>query len=211
MEEFQEKKFSYEPLNQVTISSSGDNIKIMDEKTEISSDVDIEMTQIDSSLPFKQVIDVATFSPDGKSLATYASKEGKLVMWKITERIEPIWHSNPMSTDLKPRDYLEQRESFASSFTQKKFMTSIDFASSNEGKYVALSLIKLPRDENPLAFQLVHPQPDKPTKFFTYIVRTGRDRPIFRRYLMKLTGTIKFTEDNESFIICNVEHNNFIP
>ncbi|CAG8522154.1 14720_t:CDS:2 [Funneliformis mosseae] len=211
MEEIQEKK-------NTSTSTPGSSKDVFDEKV---VDTKIEIPQI-SSLPFKQVIDAATFSSNGKFLATYASKEGKLVIWHVPDirfdetfvtsrRLEPIWHSNPMTSDLKPRDYMEQRESFASSFTQKISMTNIDFALSNDGKYVALSLVKLPQDRNQLAFELVHPPPDKCTKFYTYIVRTARDRPVFRKYLMKLTGTIKFTEDKESFIICNIEHNNFDP
>src|SRR5581483_5351227 len=177
-----------------------------------------------SSLPFKQVIDVITFSPNGEHIATYAAKEGKLVTWKITSRgvlvedeesvisrIEPLWHSNQTSTDLKPRDYLEERGSFVSSFKQKISMTNVDFALSDNGKFVALSLIKLPQDDkDPVAFELVHPPPNKAKKFYTYIVKIAQDRPVFRRYLMKLTGTIKFTENCKSFIICNIEHNNFI-
>jgi hypothetical protein len=215
MEENQEKKYS---LIQTPPSFNSD-----DDYVDVGTSV--EMTSLEySSLPFKQVIDVATFSPDGEHIATYASKEGKLVIWQLknrglvfeeTERtinkIEPVWHSNPMTTDLKPRDYWEYRKSFVSSFTQKLRMTNIDFALSNDGKYVALSLIKLPQDEDDLtAFELVHPPPNKATKFYTYIVKRSRDRPVFRRYLMRLTGTIKFTEDSESFVICNVEHNNFI-
>ncbi|CAI2176069.1 3494_t:CDS:2 [Funneliformis geosporum] len=215
MEEIQEKKHSYEKL---TSPGSSSNDDVLDEKM---VDTMIEIPQI-SSLPFKQVIDAATFSPDGKFLATYASKEGKLVIWKVSDkrfeetvvtshRLEPIWHSNPMKTDLKPRNYMEERESFASSFTQKILMTNIDFALSNEGKFVALSLVKLPQEGRQLAFELVQPPPDKYTKFYTYIVRTALDRPVFRKSLMKLTGTIKFTEDNKSFIISNIEHNNFDP
>ncbi|PKK64465.1 hypothetical protein RhiirC2_869283 [Rhizophagus irregularis] len=215
MEENQEKKYS---LIQTTPSFNSDD-------DYINMDTNVEMTSLDySSLPFRQVIDVVTFSPNGEHIATYASKEGKLVIWQIKNRglyeeraiskIEPIWHSNPMSTDLKPRDYWEYRKSFVSSFTQKLRMTNIDFALSNDGKYVALSLIKLPQDEEDLtAFELVHPPPNKATKFYTYIVKRPRDRPVFRRYLMRLTGTIKFTEDSESFVICNVENvennNNF--
>lgn len=212
MEENQEKKYS---LIQTTPSFNSDD-------EYINVDTNVEMTYLDySSLPFRQVIDVVTFSPNGEHIATYASKEGKLVIWQIKNRgllyeertinkIEPIWHSNPMTTDLKPRDYWEYRKSFVSSFTQKLQMTNIDFALSNDGKYVALSLIKLPQDEEDLtAFELVHPPPNKATKFYTYIVKRPRDRPIFRRYLMRLTGTIKFTEDSESFVICNVENNNF--
>ncbi|RIA84384.1 hypothetical protein C1645_417056 [Glomus cerebriforme] len=216
MEEYEDKKYS---LIQTT-PSPNTNYDDMD------IDTTIEMISLEySSLPFRQVIDVATFSPNGEHIATYAAKEGKLVIWKITNRegilfeeeetvisrIEPIWHSNQNTTDLKPRDYWQHRESFASSFTQKLKMTNIDFALSNDGTHVALSLIKLPQDiEDPIPFEMVHPPPNKATKFFTYIVKTTRDRPIFRRYLMKLTGTIKFTKDSKSFVICNIEHNNFI-
>jgi hypothetical protein len=196
--------------------------EILSEKTETSLDTRIEMSPLEySSLPFKQVISVATFSPNGEHIATYAAKEGKLVVWKITNRgvlveegesvinrIEPLWHSNQNTTDLKPRDYLKERGSFATSFVQKLKMTNIDFALSNDGKFVALSLIKLPQDDlDPTAFELVHPPPDKANKFYIYVVKTANDKPVFRRYLMRLTGSVKFIED--SLVICNVEHNNF--
>ncbi|GBC04372.1 hypothetical protein RclHR1_05640015 [Rhizophagus clarus] len=214
MEESQEKKYS---LIQTPSSFNSDD------EIDVNTNV-VEMEPLDySSLPFKQVIDVVTFSPNGEHIATYASKEGKLVIWQVKSRgllyeeeertidkIEPLWHSNPNTTDLKPREYWEYRKSFVSSFTQKLRMTNIDFALSNDGKYVALSLIKLPQDEDDLtAFELLHPPPHKATKFYTFIVKTSRDRPIFRRYLMRLTGAIKFTENSESFVVCNVENNNF--
>src|ERR1051325_4591852 len=183
----QEKKYS--PL--IGENSGNNTDDIINEKIEASSDTRIEMTTTleYSSLPFKQVIDVTTFSPNGEYIATYAAKEGKLVTWKITNRgvlveeeeavinrIEPLWHSNEMTTDLKPRNYWIDRGSFVSSFKQKLSMTNIDFALSNDGKYVALSLIKLPQDEeDPGAFELVHPPPNKAKKFYTYIVKIVQD------------------------------------
>src|SRR5438034_8531339 len=102
MEENKENKYS---LVQTTppLSTEDDYINM---------DTSVEMTSLEySSLPFKQVIDVATFSPNGEHISTYAAKDGKLVIWQIKYRggllyeeerainkIEPIWHSNQTTT-----------------------------------------------------------------------------------------------------------------
>src|SRR4051812_36759357 len=116
MEEDQEKKLSIIPEIEAKPGSSIEN-DIISGNGE-ASDTRIEVSLEFSSLPFKQEINVATFSPKGEYIATYAAKEGKLVIWKVPKRgglveeeesvrnrVEPIWHSNQTTTDLKPRDY----------------------------------------------------------------------------------------------------------
>src|ERR1044071_3918860 len=92
MEEGQEKKVSIILSPKIGAKPGGSTEDdIISEKTEDSLDTRIEVPPLEfSSLPFKQVINVATFSPSGEYIATYAAKEGKLVIWKVSNSEEEV-------------------------------------------------------------------------------------------------------------------------
>ncbi|CAG8609728.1 14862_t:CDS:2, partial [Acaulospora colombiana] len=177
---------------------------------------DISETRIEVSFDStpdleKQSIDACTFSPDGKYLATYSAEQGRIMIWETDQLMKgggaAFWYSKTGSTDLEKRPYWQKRASFAPAFSMKREMTDVDFALANDAKFVALGAIKLPQDEHdPEPFELLVPPPMKKGKIFTYVVNTLRDKPILREDLIKLKGSIKFTQDDESFIVCDVEY-----
>ncbi|RHZ59939.1 hypothetical protein Glove_360g133 [Diversispora epigaea] len=218
MDNDQNKKYNYNSLNIFSsrrrINSNNTDNKTLrrlsdDESIEIEIDRnDLISENLLNSESYK--IDACVFSPNGEHIATYSSEQGKIQIWKFDEEenSQLFWQSGPLHSGLKPRDYWQKRKSFAPAFPSGIYMSNVDFALCNDAKFVALSAIKLPQDENePTPFELVNPPHNRRDDvLYTYVMKTQQFRPVFRRDLIKLKGSIKFTDDGESFVACNVEH-----
>ncbi|CAG8545549.1 14516_t:CDS:10 [Acaulospora morrowiae] len=178
----------------------------------LRNDVSIEVSINSIDDPEKQRVDACTFSPNGKHLAAYFSEQGKILIWKVDklmegENVTTFWHSKTATTDLMKRPYWQKRKSFAPAFLLERNMTDVDFALSNDAKFVALSAIKLPQDEHdPEPFELFIPPLGVKDKIFTFVVNTLEEKPVLQNDLIKSKGSIRFTQDDESFVVCNVEY-----